>query len=280
MATIEHDAARWGWARADDADRSRLVRVGDLVDALAKVEERAPLVAAGIVLDRLAGAALYELRKNGDASPVTAAYRFEKDGCGFWIEGAEGFMGFSHGDPSEAFLGVCGAHAILRRCLCVGLPSAQGIAAYLAVQEAIAAAAFPEFDWGSASRPQSAAVEAVPLSIVAAASPAPVQAPTVREPEGGSWPHKKGDDWRDEEREALFLMRHVDKRKGDDLAQIAGVSRQRINELIGASNVKAENLHTIESKDARKWKPSAALLKQCGAPCSPLQNTAEQLCAA
>ena len=99
--------------------------------------------------------------------------------------------------------------------------------------------------------------------------------PGIVQPEGGQWPHKKRAGWTNPEREALFLMRHRDKKTGEDLAEIAGVSRQAIDEVIGPERP-AGGRSTIKAK-SKGWSPSAELLKKCGAPLQPLQSTAAAL---
>lgn len=197
MATIEHDAERWGWARAADAERSRLVRVGDLVDTLARVRECAPVAAAAVVLERLSGVALFELRKDGDARCVDDAYRFPKDGGARWIEGADGFDGFGASDPAGAFHGVGGAWEFVRCAWCLGGAKLQGFAAAdrLAVLEAVAVTALPELDWVAQSMPEAAAP--VPPALPAAL--------TARRP---------GDVWSSQQRGALLA--YVDQRRQAD----------------------------------------------------------------
>lgn len=91
------------------------------------------------------------------------------------------------------------------------------------------------------------------------------------QPEGGQWPHVDGQAWTESERAALFLMRHRDKRTGEDLAGIAGVKRQRIDELIGPARPHG-GLSAVVAKDG--WTPTAALLAACGQPLQPLQSAA------
>lgn len=101
--------------------------------------------------------------------------------------------------------------------------------------------------------------------------------PTIRQPAGSSWPHTKGKKWMEAERAALFLMRHRDQVSDEELVRIAGVSRQRINELIGGTNAPRE-LGNIKAKDG--WTPSAELLTQCGAALQPLHTAVAVLTAA
>lgn len=88
-------------------------------------------------------------------------------------------------------------------------------------------------------------------------------------PEGGSWPHKKGDTWTDAERVAMFKMRHLHKLTGEQIASVAGVTRQLVDQQIGA--VKAAEYGTDT------WQPSAELLNACGIALQPLHSVANAL---
>lgn len=86
---IQHDAKRWGPPRAALPDRPRLVRVLSLIFELAKVSERAMPDAAGLVLDRLAGAQLFGLNPSADACLIGDAFRLDR----VWPAGhAPGFV--------------------------------------------------------------------------------------------------------------------------------------------------------------------------------------------
>jgi hypothetical protein len=236
------------------------VRVGDLVEALARVDERASTDAAGIVLDRLSDAVLFELRKEGDAPPISDAHHFPKDGGSFWRDGAEGFDGFGTARPGEAVRGVSGAWEYMRLAWCCGGANLQRFVAAdrLAVLQAVAVAAFPELDWPAESRP----TEASAAAMSSAAAP-------VVQPVGGVWPHVDGQAWTEAERDALFLMRHRDGWAGERLASVAGVRRQRIDELIGPARPHG-GLGAARGTDG--WAPSPALLAACGVPLQPLQS--------
>ncbi|MEO3715811.1 hypothetical protein ABDJ40_23805 [Roseateles sp. 2.12] len=172
---IQHDAVRWGWARADDAERSYLVRVGDLVDMIANLEQRARADAAVRVSGRLSAAALFLLRKDGDAQRVTEDYRFERTTGRLWIAGADGWYGFPSRQSDEDYVGVSGAREMLRYAWNGGDAAHQllGTADRLAVFRADAATAFPELDWGAdlklpheaASRDRKAAQAAALASV-------------------------------------------------------------------------------------------------------------------
>jgi hypothetical protein len=108
-------------------------------------------------------------------------------------------------------------------------------------------------------------------------SPAPIRVDIVQ-PKGGVWPHQAGASWTNAEREALFLMRHRHGKTGEELAGIAGVSRQMIDDLIGPKRPHG-GLAAIKAK-SNGWTPSAELLALCKAPLQPLQSTAVQLIAA
>jgi hypothetical protein len=94
---------------------------------------------------------------------------------------------------------------------------------------------------------------------------------TVVQPEGGRWPHVDGQPWTEAERAALFIMRHRDRLTGERLAAIAGVKRQRIDELIGLAKPHG-GLAKAVSKDG--WRPSPELLSACGGSLQSLQTVA------
>lgn len=101
--------------------------------------------------------------------------------------------------------------------------------------------------------------------------------PQVVQPAGGAWPHLKGVRWTEAERAALFLMRHRDKRTGAELASIAGVSRQAIDEVIGPERPHGGLANLVaQSGD---WRPPVELLAECGATLQPLQSAAALLSA-
>lgn len=84
------------------------------------------------------------------------------------------------------------------------------------------------------------------------------------DPEGGLWPRQPGAPWTDAERVALFKMRHLRGLSGEELAEIAGVSRQRINEQIGPAKLVGEWWSALP------WLPSQALVRECCSPLPPL----------
>jgi hypothetical protein len=158
MAKIEHDRDRWGVARAADSERSRLVRVGDLVEALARVDEdeRSTSDAAGIVWDRLADAALFELRKDGEAQPVGQSWRSLAD----WARPMLARVMEADPGPDDPrwLKGPAGARDLGRLAWCHAgrVDLNYGAAARLAVLHAVAVAAFPELEWPAESRPAEA----------------------------------------------------------------------------------------------------------------------------
>lgn len=96
-------------------------------------------------------------------------------------------------------------------------------------------------------------------------------APQVVQPEGGQWPHVEGTPWTEDERIAMFLMRHRDNMTGEKLAGIVGQTRQRIDEVIGPAKPHG-GLSKAKGKDG--WTPSAELLAACGQALQPLQSVA------
>jgi len=91
----------------------------------------------------------------------------------------------------------------------------------------------------------------------------------VIEPEGGAWPHKQGESWNDDERVAMFKMRHLKKLTGERIAEIVGVKRQTLDELIGPAKAP-----TTRNWGKCEWRPSSDLLEECG-----LSKLAAQRCA-
>lgn len=136
----------------------------------------------------------------------------------------------------------------------------EGVGGTFAVLESVAAAAFPALFPGL----ESPSVQGASAGL------------QIVQPEGGRWPHIEGRPWTDAERWALFLMRHRDKRTGAQLAEIAGASRQRIDELIGPARPQP-SLASATGEDG--WAPPPALLAMCGRALPPLQSAALVLAA-
>ena len=97
---------------------------------------------------------------------------------------------------------------------------------------------------------------------------------SIVQPEGGAWRHIASADWSDAEREAMFIMRHKNGMTGEQIAKVVGVSRSRIDELIG----RASSPKTRQWPSVCDWRPSPALLLACGCPApQPLQAVAAEL---
>lgn len=134
--------------------------------------------------------------------------------------------------------------------------------------------------------PSAADAEAVLLALMArvgsvqagepTAASGELTGETIVKPEGGSWPHVTGAEVTLAERDAMFLMRHGNGIKSARLAEIVGLSRQRINQLIGPARVQKSAWKDIKVKGCG-WSPSADLLQKLGAPLQPLQALAPAL---
>lgn len=116
-----------------------------------------------------------------------------------------------------------------------------------------------------------------PPTVAAVMALESAKASDVIQPEGSAWPHQDGQPWTEAERCALFEMRHRLKFTGDRLAEIAGASRQRIDEVIGKVRLNG-GPSKAQAKDG--WTPSAELLGRCGIALQPLQKAAANLRAA
>lgn len=81
----------------------------------------------------------------------------------------------------------------------------------------------------------------------------------IYEPEGGEWPHKKGSNWTEAERCAAFKTRHKGKLTREELAWLVGVAGQSIDDQIGPKSAP-----TRGNWGDTKWRPSQALLAECG----------------
>lgn len=131
-------------------------------------------------------------------------------------------------------------------------------------------AAVELFGYGPPVSAAPGASSAVPLAEVAGPS-SPGTEKCIVQPEGGAWKHVEGAAWTDAERVAMFKMRHQSGMSGSELEKVVGVSRQRIDEQIGAAGVKKQKSPAWPTC----WQPSAALLQECGfslAPLQPLQS--------
>ncbi len=258
---LPHDKARFGPLRAAIDGRPELVRLVALIRALADKEERALPAAAGIVLDRLASVDLFELNKGDDAQRVGPKQAFN-----FVFPHGEFISDGPSYEAPEAQLrrGPAGALAVMRKhwaespgrdseCQKQGWDTDE--CSGLAILRAKAEALFPEV-FGQ-------------VAPVQASAPSAQQPKQVLPPFGDTYSHPQGEPWTGVERWALFEMRHRMKYTGDELANIAGVSRQRIDELIGPAKPHG-GLAKIVAKDGA-WAPPAELLERVGAPLQPLQ---------
>ena len=88
----------------------------------------------------------------------------------------------------------------------------------------------------------------------------PISVPTsVVQPAGSKWPHVAGP-WSDAERDAAFRMRHQHGMTDAVLVEVVGVTRQAINEQIGATKAPS----TGRWPNSLTWRPSGVLLSECG----------------
>lgn len=94
---LPHDKARYGPLRAAVEGRPELVRVAALINAFATAEDRALPEAANIVLDRLAGLELFELRTAGDAQLLGPRRAFNI----VWPGGEPGVAPADHVEPEK-----------------------------------------------------------------------------------------------------------------------------------------------------------------------------------
>lgn len=79
-------------------------------------------------------------------------------------------------------------------------------------------------------------------------------------PESGGWPHVSGTEWTEAEHVAAFKMRHISKLSGPKIAQIVGVSRQVLDDMIGGANSPITGTWPVRCT----WRPTSELLKACG----------------
>lgn len=104
----------------------------------------------------------------------------------------------------------------------------------------------------------------------------PAQEVAVFHPVGAVWPHQHGADWTDAERDAMFKMRHLEGLSDQQIAGVAGCTRQIVAQQIGAK-------HDWKRKDweggARGWAPTLALLAECKLEPQPLQAVSKALSA-
>lgn len=280
-----HNVIEWGPLAAElqpgAVSGEALESVADLVCNLADSRCLPLSTAAGQVLDALAagGVPLYTTRRAQFAMPVTDAcvWREGKDARSAGVRimvpvrGANPYQ-WTEKVPARAAVpelrGVAGAIALARESWAVRpLSQAKDLHASdplrrLAVLASDARQLFPELFGLPEAKPATAPVEGLPAGLHVA---------EVVQPEGGQWPHVDGQAWTEGERVALFLMRHRDKRTGAQLEGIAGVTRQRIDELIGLARPYG-GLSAAVAKDG--WRPTAALLAACGQPLQPLQSVA------
>lgn len=163
--------------------------------------------------------------------------------------------------------GVAGLVELLRRQWCERIEGPEDLDAGELAAVAVPAAALAALPWMT-SRTDNAG------------SLAGVCDDGVIEPEGGAWPHKQGESWNEAERVAMFRMRHRSKLTGERIAEIVGVSRQTIDEIIGPA--RAPSTGNWGKCD---WRPSAVLLEACGlsktaaqrGAAAPLQMVAREL---
>lgn len=90
------------------------------------------------------------------------------------------------------------------------------------------------------------------------AAPEEAHSESVVQPEGGSWPHRHGTTWTDDERVAVFKMRHLSKLTGERIAKVVGVARQTLDEVAGAARSPKTGNWSCD------WRPSTELLNECG----------------
>lgn len=173
--------------------------------------------------------------------------------------------------------GVGGMLAELSEAWCINAKTVadldKGRPARVALRYDVAAALFG-LPGTAAAEPSAAAEQVQPTALAPAAGAQAADDALIVQPAGGVWPHVEGADWSDAEREAMFTMRHKNGMAGERIAKIAGVSRPRVDELIG----KVGSPNNNQWPDACDWRPSAALLLACGfAVLQPLQAVAAEL---
>jgi hypothetical protein len=284
VLNVIHDNSRWPARRAAGEGRPRCIQVLALIRKLAEVDERALPDAAAVVIERIKGCNLYVLSQATDAVLVDSTARWSLT----WRNGDGPIVSFWETQTSgKAAYGMSGAVEWMREhwvrepegygssgaVVGAGWDDDQG--APLAILESDAVALFPELCDASAAASDSAPVQrtsasdAASLRLVESLPPEPEQ-DNIIQPDGGKWPHTRGAAWTDAEREALFLMRHLHKLAGKELAEIAGVSRQALDEQIGPARPPSKGLSSITAKCG--WTPSAELIARCGRPLQPLQN--------
>ena len=173
--------------------------------------------------------------------------------------------------------GVPGLLDELREAWCINARSVadldKGRPALAAMLHDVAAALFGLVEETPAKL--SSIADQSPESAPAAASKVPASRDaSIVQPEGGAWQHVPSADWSDAEREAMFTMRHKNGMTGEQIAKVVGVSRARVDELIG----RASSPKTRQWPLVCEWRPSPALLLACGCPApQPLQAVAAEL---
>jgi|GEM_PF-4078257 len=171
---LPHDKTRFGPLRAALDGRPQLVRLVALIRAFAAKEDRAMAEAANIVLDRLLGLELFELRMAGDAQRVGPKQPFNF----VWPQGPCIINCTGYGDQeAELRRGPSGALTVMRRhwaesserdpiCPKTGWDTDE--CAGLAILRNKAEALFPEV-FGATATVQAPALALVPSLVAPAA---------------------------------------------------------------------------------------------------------------
>lgn len=146
--------------------------------------------------------------------------------------------------------GVAGLVELLRRQWCERIEGPEGLDAGELAAVAVPAAALAALPWMT----NGADIGGSVAGVCEAAAVQPI---------GGAWPHAKGAQWSDAERDALFEMRHRCGMTDKEIAAAIELdSAQRISQVIGAKDA-----HRIKDGSAYpeglRWRPSRDLLARC-----------------
>lgn len=300
----KHDAKRWGAPHSAELRPRKLVRLADVVRMICeRCGVESPQYCAGLLLEKLGERnppPLFQLQPGPLALPFADDHLWRER----FASGADTLAKHHHGNLTSCFF-------LMNPCLQIGeakarglnqdpgllfygisdsdielwpeLPELRGPAGALELmrqQWGQRAQTFDDLDTDPLATVAILEADAVglagllfgtPTLASAARSASVTDQPAIDNRVPGLWPHQPGAAWSDDERVALFKMRHIERMTDRAIAARVGCERSRVGQVIGSKDA-------WKNKDGYKgepWQPSGQLLAECSLkPLQPLQLVA------